>query len=484
MAVRADAQNQELAAHLTRLGWSPARLAQAVNAVLGPGYITRTSVTGWIAKGRVPRDPLPTVTAHVLADALGQPVPLARLWGPGVRSSASVRADDGLPTPTAPGATVETAAQWVIHDGGDMERRTFLAISGAALTGPAHAVTADFQPDTTPVTVAPLDTSAVVTPAVTAAIATTVDAVRSLDDAEGGDRSTLTHAHREFMVVAGYVRAGRFTDAATRTRTINLWGQLAQTVGWMAMDAGLHGLAQRYYRTGLTAAHESGDLALASHLHGCLTYQAITRGHVRDALDLANAAITAARGAPPAVRALAAARHAHAHAALGDVHGLRQSTDEARRHLEHPDTLDSRPPWLYWLTDLRVVTGQSLITAAFADSAHSRQRSADLLTEADPLITEWLGANAERTEDRDALLHGTWLARSYLRRDNVEQTITTATSLLRYASTVRSAQVRNILLDLDADLAQRRDLRTHRGALQLRADLALLFPDVPTRDRR
>ena len=45
MAVRADAQNQELAAHLTRLGWSPARLAHAVNAILGPGYITRTSVS-------------------------------------------------------------------------------------------------------------------------------------------------------------------------------------------------------------------------------------------------------------------------------------------------------------------------------------------------------------------------------------------------------------------------------------------------------
>ncbi|MFE2937478.1 hypothetical protein ACFXKG_00145 [Streptomyces sp. NPDC059255] len=449
--------------------WSPARLAQAVNALLGPGYVARSTVADWIAKGRIPRDPLPTVTAHVLAEALGRPVPLACLWGPGTRSSGAwVRADDGLPSPTAPGATVETATQWVIQDGGDMDRRTFLAISGATFTGPAFTATAATRAGPAP---APSPHDLVVTPAITDAIATTVDAVRRLDDAEGGDRSTLRHAHRQFTGVADYVRASRFAEAATRTRTVNLWAQLAQTVGWMAMDAGLHGLAQRYYLTGLTAAHESADPALASHLHGCLTYQAIARGQLRDAIDLANAGIAAARSAPPAVRALAAARHAHAHAALGDIHGLRQSTDEAQRHLDHPDALDSRPPWLYWLTDLSVVTGQSLITAAFADNSATSRRSASLLTEADPPITAWLGTHAERTEDRDALLHGTWLARSYLRRDNLEQALTTATSLLQYASTVRSTQVRNILRDLEADLAHRHDLRTHRNILQLRADL-------------
>ncbi|MFJ6217271.1 hypothetical protein ACIQGZ_28650 [Streptomyces sp. NPDC092296] len=349
-----------------------------------------------------------------------------------------------------------------------MDRRTFLAVSGAAFTGPALTATAATRVGAAPDASLP---GPVVTPAITDAIAATVDAVRHLDDAEGGDRSTLRHAYRHFTLVADHVRASRFTDAATRTRTIDLWAQLAQTVGWMAMDAGLHGLAQRYFRTGLTAAHESGDAALASHLHGCLTYQAITLGHFRDAIDLANAGIATARSASPAVRALAAARHAHAHAALGDIHGLRQSTDEARRHLDHPDALGSRPPWLYWLTDLNVVTGQSLIVAAFAgDATHSR-RSAALLTEADPLITGWLGTHAERTEDRDALLHGTWLARSYLRRDDVEQTLVTATSLLQYASTVRSAQVRGTLLDLEADLSRRRDLRTHRGVVRLRADL-------------
>ena len=465
MAVRKDAPNLQLATYLDRLGWSPARLAHALNAVLGPGYVARTTVADWLAKGRIPRDPLPTVTAHVLANALGAEVPLTQLWGPGARPSRTwVRSDHGLPPPTAPGATVETATQWVTRDGGDMDRRNFLAVTGAALTGPAFT-TATASP-APPVPTASLR-GPLITPAITDSIAATVDAVRQLDDAEGGDRSTIRHIHGYFTLLAQYVRAGRFTTPATRTHTINLWAQLAQTAGWMAMDAGQHGLAQRYYRTGLTAAHASADPALTSHVLGCMTYQAITLGRDRDAVALANAGITAARSGPPAVRALASARHAHAHAAIGDIHGMRHSTQEAQAHLTHPDAHATRPPWLYWLSDLKVVTGQTLITAAFAGAPGATR----LLEEADPLITPWLGTHAERTEDRDALLHGTWLARSYLRRDDLEQTLATATSLLQYAATVRSAHVKAVLLDLEADLARRRDLHTHPDALELRTRL-------------
>ncbi|WP_129840849.1 hypothetical protein [Streptomyces sp. RFCAC02] len=264
-------------------------------------------------------------------------------------------------------------------------------------------------------------------------------------------------------MLADYVRTGRFDSRATRTRTVHLWAQLAQTAGWMAMDAGQQGLGQRYFRTALTAAHEVGDAALISHILGCMTYQAIGMHRHREAIALANAGITAARGTPPATRALASARHAHASAAVGDVHGMRRSTDEALTHLADTDTLATRPPWLYWLTDLRVVTGQTLITAAFAGDDGTA-----LLDEADPLITPWLGAHAEHVQDRDALLHGVWLARSCLRRGDIERTLVTATPLLAYAATVRSGHTRGTLLGLEADLADRPDLRGHAGATELR----------------
>ena len=49
---------------LGELTWSPSLLAEAVNGVLGPGYVARGTVSEWLHQDRVPRDPLPTVVAH------------------------------------------------------------------------------------------------------------------------------------------------------------------------------------------------------------------------------------------------------------------------------------------------------------------------------------------------------------------------------------------------------------------------------------
>ncbi|MEV8116846.1 hypothetical protein AB0O69_18460 [Streptomyces xiamenensis] len=348
-----------------------------------------------------------------------------------------------------------------------MNRRTFLA-AGAALTAPAIVAA---SPGTASREPARSASDPVITPGIADDIAATVESCRRLDDTEGGSRAALWHMQQQVTEVAGHIRTSRFSDSATRRRTINLWAQLAQTAGWTAMDAGLHTRAHHYYATGLKAAHETADQALTSHILGCLTFQAIARGRHHDALTLADAGITAARSAAPAVRAMAAARKAHAHAALGDLTALRRTTDMGLAFLAHPDARDTRPPWLYWLSGLRVVTGQSYITGAFAAGAPGTREAGALLAEADPLITGWLGRHAEHTADRDGLLHGAWLARSYLARDELEHTVATAGSLLQYASTVPSAHVRSTLADLDTDLAARRELRSHRPVQRLRADL-------------
>ncbi|RKN38210.1 hypothetical protein [Streptomyces hoynatensis] len=103
---------------------------------------------------------------------------------------------------------------------------------------------------------------------------------------------------------------------------------------------------------------------------------------------------------------------------------MRRSTEEAHAHLGRPDAQETRPPWL--------------------------------------------GVSAEHTQDRDALLHGTWLARSYLLRDNLDQTVATTNSLLAYAATVRSRHTRDILHTLDTDLARRPELRNHTTVQDLR----------------
>jgi hypothetical protein len=58
--------NAVLGMLLAELGWSPSRLAKAVNGVLGPGYVARSTVSEWLHQDRVPRHPLPTVVAHLI----------------------------------------------------------------------------------------------------------------------------------------------------------------------------------------------------------------------------------------------------------------------------------------------------------------------------------------------------------------------------------------------------------------------------------
>ncbi len=82
-----DGPNAQLRHYLDKLGWSPGRLACELNHVLGPAYAARSTVAEWL-KGRIPREPLPTITAHVIGEAVGESVSLTSLWGPGVRPSS------------------------------------------------------------------------------------------------------------------------------------------------------------------------------------------------------------------------------------------------------------------------------------------------------------------------------------------------------------------------------------------------------------
>ncbi|MGH3544993.1 MAG: hypothetical protein ACRDPW_03585 [Mycobacteriales bacterium] len=69
-------KNVELIALLRQLGWSQAEFTRALSAVLGLGYLARSTVAEWVNQDRVPRDPVPTVAAHVLSDALGRTITL------------------------------------------------------------------------------------------------------------------------------------------------------------------------------------------------------------------------------------------------------------------------------------------------------------------------------------------------------------------------------------------------------------------------
>ncbi|MGH3973353.1 MAG: hypothetical protein ACRDS9_08505 [Pseudonocardiaceae bacterium] len=92
--------NAVLGTLLGELGWSLSRLTEVVNGVLGPGYVGRSTVSDWLHHDRLPRDPLPTVVAHVISDTLGREVCLDELWsGRATPAELWVPADAGMNTP-------------------------------------------------------------------------------------------------------------------------------------------------------------------------------------------------------------------------------------------------------------------------------------------------------------------------------------------------------------------------------------------------
>lgn len=207
---------------------------------------------------------------------------------------------------------------------------------------------------------AAIDAMTVVDGPVVAWLEAGVLGLRQLDDRLGG--AAVRHrVEADLRLVEGLLRRGP-QGRGDEARLLRVAADLAQLGGWAATDTGRHGAAQRYYLTGLRLAHSSGDRSLAVGLWGGLALQAVIAERPQDAVAAAEAAVRAAGGAPPAVRALAASRLGRAHAAMGAEGPFRRATAEAERRLDAA-IADPGPCWLYWFdgAELAAQTGQSLL---------------------------------------------------------------------------------------------------------------------------
>ncbi|MGH3972721.1 MAG: hypothetical protein ACRDS9_05280, partial [Pseudonocardiaceae bacterium] len=304
--------NAVLGALLGELAWSPSLLAEAVNGLLGPGYVARGTVSDWLHRDRLPREPLPTVVAHLISDRLGREVSLDQLWsGRAQPAEFWIPADTGMDLPWTPVGTVGVLDDWLGHTGGSigMDRRFFLAVSGGALTAPAWAYVDHLSArGGSFAALADTGRSITVTSAMGDAIAATTAGIRNLGDAEGGHEDNLRFVHHHLTWVGKLLRQARFTTGAVADRLLAEWAQLAQLAAWMAHDAGRHGLSQRYFTSGLHAAHTAGDRSVGVYLLACKAQTQVNQGRLgdgvdlgraaRDAVELANAAHEAARSTP------------------------------------------------------------------------------------------------------------------------------------------------------------------------------------------
>ncbi len=254
--------NAVLGALLSELTWSPGLLAEAVNGVLGPGSVARSTVSDWLHHDRLPRGPLPTVVAHLISDTLDREVSLDELWsGRAQPAELWVPADAGMNRPWTPAGTVQVLDDWLGHTGGSigMDRRNFLAVSGGALTAPAWAYADHLGTRGGSFATSTGDRRSItITSAMVDTVATTTAGIRNLGGVEGGHQDTVHLVHHHLRYVARLLRQARVTHRAVADRLLAEWAQLSQLAGWLAYDAGEHGLSQRYFTGGLHAAHRGG----------------------------------------------------------------------------------------------------------------------------------------------------------------------------------------------------------------------------------
>ncbi|WP_405591859.1 hypothetical protein [Streptomyces sp. NBC_01190] len=224
--------------------------------------------------------------------------------------------------------------------------------------------------------------------------------LRRLDDRLGG--AAVRHrVEADLRLVCGLLSRGLAAGAA-RTRLLRVAADLAQLGGWAATDTGRHSAAQRHYLTGLRLAHSAGDRGMAVALWGGLALQAVIAGRPRDAVASAEAAVRAAGGGPPVVRALAASRLARAHAAAGAEGAFRRAAAEAERRLDTAGASPG-PPWLYWFgaAELAAQNGQALLDLGLA--AEARPLLERALATQDPVFPRDRSLYAARAAEALAL---------------------------------------------------------------------------------
>ncbi len=280
-----------------------------------------------------------------------------------------------------------------------------------------------------------------------------VTAFRRMDDVEGGSKEGLKRIEVSIRQVATILDKEDFVNEKILHKIVDVLAQLCQIAGWMAYDSELHGLAQRYFRSGLHAAQDVSDRNLGAHILACMAYQAAHRNLLREAAELATAATRAAKGAHPLVRTIAAARMAHTHAAVGDNYGFRSAIAKAADLFEEAKKVDSGPDYLYWFdsTMAQTVEGQGVLLLTLRTSHGAKSQ----LDEAERLLASETSPSSD-VRPRDASFHGAWLARAHVKRGDLDRGLRAAETALDHMAEVSSPRTRRVLHDLDHDLANLR----------------------------
>jgi transcriptional regulator with XRE-family HTH domain len=168
--------------------------------------------------------------------------------------------------------------------------------------------------------------------------------MKAIDDGHGGGVALPMAVEYLRGEVAPLLR-GRYTDTVGR-ELFGATSQFTLGVGWMAYDAGKHGLAQRYMAQALRLSHAANDRAFGGRILAAMSHQALHLGDVRHGLDFACAARAGTQGAvTPTTAAMLAVMEACAYAARGDAAPCLRALSDAERAFARSSPGED-PPWV------------------------------------------------------------------------------------------------------------------------------------------
>lgn len=443
-------RNEVLAACLDELGWGPKTLARKLNSAFGAGTVADSAPYHWRDAGRIPRAPIPTLVAHVLSQSLGRELTTADIW-PGTGSGGPfASAAVGLAGPWSRDKLVAVIENWLIS--GMTDRRQFLALSGTALL----SLVSGYLDHTTAIHTGAVAAAGKTDEPVVDQVEHNLPLLQQLDDDHGGVRH-LPYVGAQFRSVGLVVKEQHFSEAA-RARLIRALAEIGQLAGWMAFDAGHHGLAQRYFSTALRAAHDGGDRLLGAHILADMSFQAATRGDANTGVRLAEAARDASRHSA-IVHASVMSRAAFAHAAAGDADQAQRAHATARESIDAHRASDSKPRWMYFLTPnhLDCQYGYALVGLGRSTAGTGATRKSRLLVREGQRLLE-SGAHAITGAEygqRRALFEGAWLTLSYSVSGDLERACEVGSTAIARRSTVDSPRSDAVLRDVAAELRKR-----------------------------
>ncbi|MFI7089423.1 tetratricopeptide repeat protein [Streptomyces anulatus] len=298
--------NTSLARLFRETGWTLRQCAQAVNRIGTergtPQQYRAPSVHQWLSGG-VPRENARFLILEAFARKLGRPITASEAGFP---APDPERGAEPRPVGTVDG----------IIDLGtldmDPSRRSVLGVAlfSVALTVP------DWPDVVGRMEAAQLGVRSRLGMSDVHTVTAMTEQLSSMDDQFGGRTARPLAASFLVNTVAPFLRASGREDV--RRAMMSAASDLCYLTGYMAVDEGLHGLAQRYYLKALELAGASEDhLTFCTTLRG-MSVQAVDLRQGPVAMRLADAAAASSPQAGPRMRAFLAGQQAHAAAQTGN----------------------------------------------------------------------------------------------------------------------------------------------------------------------